>query len=433
MILENISSKQAMFLGFDTLYSFNNIVGVKSDRKGNNKVELDFIKDDLQDAVLQYAKDTLVYVKSNHIKTIYLPTKKALLDKELDGTMSSFCISPSGMNVSIGFDNGKTIIFNNLLGDSLGKFTLFSDGSAVEYIDFLDDEIMLGATKEKIVLISLLKKGAISRIMSDVEIKNIYSQKEKLVYVTAFNEIYFVDLKDIKTPNKFLLEKLASSVVDIKFCNTKNGIFVTTLDSLYFIDIKTKKVTLLKDGFSGIVSMLVDNNDAIYIANDTKVEFISNIFNSENEKVDDLEEKSLEIPKVDTKVRFLTVDDSTTIRLVIRKSILNNFEDVEVAEAVDGVEAMSYLAKNPNIDIIFLDWNMPNMNGDQVVEEISKNPALKHIKIIMATTEGGKDRVKQMISKGVIGYLVKPLKAGSVNPLAQKMIEMVRNERETDV
>jgi len=144
-------------------------------------------------------------------------------------------------------------------------------------------------------------------------------------------------------------------------------------------------------------------------------------------------EESEETDKIDKTIRFLTVDDSTTIRLVIKKSILNNFENVEVGEAIDGVDAMSYLTKHPNTDIIFLDWNMPNMNGDRVVEEIAKRPELKHIKIIMATTEGGKDRVKQMISKGVIGYLVKPLKAGSVNPLAQKMIEMVQKERLANV
>ena len=156
-------------------------------------------------------------------------------------------------------------------------------------------------------------------------------------------------------------------------------------------------------------------------------EFLINPFNlkDENSKIEKPENKKL--------VRFLTVDDSTTIRLVIKRSILNNFEDVEVAEAVDGLDALNYLKKNPKIDIIFLDWNMPNMNGDQVVEEISKIPELKHIKIIMATTEGGKERVKQMISKGVIGYLVKPLRGDSVNPLAQKMIEMVLEEREKDV
>ena len=71
------------------------------------------------------------------------------------------------------------------------------------------------------------------------------------------------------------------------------------------------------------------------------------------------------------------------------------------------------------------------MNGDRVVEEIAKRDELKHIKIIMATTEGGKDKVKQMISKGVIGYLVKPLRAGSVNPLAERMIEMVLEERKS--
>ena len=192
----------------------------------------------------------------------------------------------------------------------------------------------------------------------------------------------------------------------------------------------------LKDSYSAISNLYLDANNSLYVGHKDFIEFIPNPLDMKSDEIvnedsaNNFDNDEIVEVKVDKTVRFLTVDDSTTIRLVIKKSILNNFKDVEVGEATDGLEALQYLKAHPNTDIVFLDWNMPNMNGDVVVEEISKMPELKHLKIIMATTEGGKERVKQMISKGVIGYLVKPLKAGSVNPLAQKMIEMVQEERD---
>jgi len=421
MVFKNISAKEGLFYGTHQLYSYDGESIYSLNKDGSDIKKVDFISENLENVKLKSTKDVVTFIKDNKIIAKYLSSQKTFLEKTLVDPISSFCISPSGMNISLGFTNGKTIIYNNLLGDSLGKFALFTDGSSVEFIDFLDDEIMLGATKEKIILISLLKKGAVSKILSKVEIRAIYPQKNSLIYTTSTNEIYFVDLKDVKNPKTILLTTLEESAVDIKL--NKENLIVALKEKVYTINLKTKKLELLKDGYSNISNLHLLEDNSLYIGDSNSIEFIENPFDTDKKK-------SLETDKI---VRFLTVDDSTTIRLVIKKSILNNFENVEVGEATDGVEALKYLRANPKTDIIFLDWNMPNMNGDVVVEEIAKMPELKHLKIIMATTEGGKERVKQMISKGVIGYLVKPLKAGSVNPLAQKMIEMIHEERAKNV
>ena len=117
------------------------------------------------------------------------------------------------------------------------------------------------------------------------------------------------------------------------------------------------------------------------------------------------------------------------MRLIIKNSIMNNFENVEVFEAADGLKCLEVLSKNPDIDVIFMDWNMPNLNGADTVDKIREIPEYNHIKIIMATTEGAREKVRQMVSKGVKGYLVKPFKPDSVIPLAKKMIEVVEEER----
>jgi two-component system chemotaxis response regulator CheY len=76
-----------------------------------------------------------------------------------------------------------------------------------------------------------------------------------------------------------------------------------------------------------------------------------------------------------------------------------------------------------------MDWNMPNLNGADTVDKIREKEIYKNIKIIMATTEGAKDKVRQMISKGVKGYLVKPFKPETITPLAKKMIEIIKEEK----
>ena len=61
-----------------------------------------------------------------------------------------------------------------------------------------------------------------------------------------------------------------------------------------------------------------------------------------------------------------------------------------------------------NIDIIFLDFNMPNMNGEEVISAVRMNKRWNKTRIIMATTEGSETTVRKLIKKGANGYLVKP-------------------------
>ena len=111
-------------------------------------------------------------------------------------------------------------------------------------------------------------------------------------------------------------------------------------------------------------------------------------------------------------MNLLIVDDSKVMRSIIKNSLLSYFKKpdyakVNIYEAEDGVIAMESIAKE-DIDIIFLDWNMPNMNGEEVIEAVRENPEWNDIQIIMATTEGSKTNVLRAIKKGADGYVVKP-------------------------
>lgn len=118
-------------------------------------------------------------------------------------------------------------------------------------------------------------------------------------------------------------------------------------------------------------------------------------------------------------MNVLIVDDSKIVRRVLTNTIDRYFvapkwsRGCNIFEAEDGLVAMDQMKKH-EIDIILLDWNMPNMNGEEVVEAVRANKEWNKTRIIMATTEGGKESVLKMIKKGANGYMVKPFQQDAI-------------------
>jgi two-component system chemotaxis response regulator CheY len=114
----------------------------------------------------------------------------------------------------------------------------------------------------------------------------------------------------------------------------------------------------------------------------------------------------------ETIMNFLLVDDSKTMRIIQRKA-LAALGEITFAEAADGVEAMAVIAAHPaGFDLIVVDWNMPNMNGLELVTKIRETD--KKTLLIMATTEAEKQRVIDALKAGVNNYVVKPFTADSL-------------------
>lgn len=124
-------------------------------------------------------------------------------------------------------------------------------------------------------------------------------------------------------------------------------------------------------------------------------------------------------------MKILLVDDSGIIRRVFRNALSSMLDEVEFVEAADGVDGMQKLKANSDVEIIFLDVNMPNMKGDAFLEKVRQNPDYNKIKIIMATTEAEKKTVIKMMKLGANGYIVKPFNAESIKnsllPIAERM------------
>jgi two-component system chemotaxis response regulator CheY len=98
------------------------------------------------------------------------------------------------------------------------------------------------------------------------------------------------------------------------------------------------------------------------------------------------------------------VDDSSVMRKIIRR-LLEEVGVLSTQEAADGVEAMALFKAN-GFDLVLTDWNMPNMNGLELVQAIRGTGA--KVPIIMITTEAEKERIALAINAGASDYMVKP-------------------------
>jgi len=107
--------------------------------------------------------------------------------------------------------------------------------------------------------------------------------------------------------------------------------------------------------------------------------------------------------------KFLIVDDSKTMRMMIKNVLNKEFgKNAEIKEAENGRIALNELAKDKEIHLVLLDWNMPELDGYSALVEMRKDPELKQLKVIMVTTEATIDRVKKASKVGLNGYIVKP-------------------------
>ena len=112
-------------------------------------------------------------------------------------------------------------------------------------------------------------------------------------------------------------------------------------------------------------------------------------------------------------MRVLVVDDFATMRRIIR-TILNEIGITNVDEASDGAEALKRLRAR-NYDLLITDWNMPNMDGIELIKTVrndTKQPQL--LPIIMVTANTARELIIQAANAGVNGYIVKPFQANTL-------------------
>ena len=105
-------------------------------------------------------------------------------------------------------------------------------------------------------------------------------------------------------------------------------------------------------------------------------------------------------------MRALVVDDSRAMRLILSRVLRER--GCDVAEAADGREALDALGAGPLPDVLLVDWNMPVMNGLELVQAVRHEAAYAGVRIVMVTTESESTHVMQAIEAGADEYLFKP-------------------------
>ncbi len=103
---------------------------------------------------------------------------------------------------------------------------------------------------------------------------------------------------------------------------------------------------------------------------------------------------------------ILFVEDSPTMRRIIANS-LQRLGYSDIIEAENGVDALEKI-EGKTIDLLVTDWNMPEMNGADLVKNIRAMPEYETLPIVMITTRGMKDDVMTAMKLGVNGYVIKP-------------------------
>jgi two-component system chemotaxis response regulator CheY len=128
----------------------------------------------------------------------------------------------------------------------------------------------------------------------------------------------------------------------------------------------------------------------------------------------------------DMKMKFLVVDDFSTMRRIVR-NLLKELGFLNVDEAEDGAIALGKLT-NEAFDFVVTDWNMPNMDGLTLLQQIRANPQLKHLPVLMITAEAKKENIVAAAQAGASGYIVKPFTAATLSEKLNKIFEKLEKE-----
>ena len=114
---------------------------------------------------------------------------------------------------------------------------------------------------------------------------------------------------------------------------------------------------------------------------------------------------------MDTDMKILVVDDFSTMRRII-KNLLRDLGFTNTSEADDGLTALPML-KTGNFDLLVTDWNMPGMQGIDLLKAVraEDDDKLKNIPVLMVTAEQKKEQIVEAAQAGVNGYIVKPFTA----------------------
>jgi two-component system chemotaxis response regulator CheY len=122
-------------------------------------------------------------------------------------------------------------------------------------------------------------------------------------------------------------------------------------------------------------------------------------------------------------MKILIVDDFSTMRRII-KNLLRDLGYNNTQEADDGNTALPML-KGGGFDFLVTDWNMPGMQGIDLLKAVRADPELASLPVMMVTAEQKREQIVEAAQAGVNGYIVKPFTAQTLKEKIDKIFERV--------
>jgi len=123
-------------------------------------------------------------------------------------------------------------------------------------------------------------------------------------------------------------------------------------------------------------------------------------------------------------MKILIVDDFSTMRRIV-KNLLRDLGFNNTQEADDGLTALPMLKKG-GFDFVVTDWNMPGMQGIDLLKHIRADDELKHLPVLMITAEAKREQIIEAAQAGVNGYIVKPFTAATLKEKLDKIFERMQ-------
>jgi two-component system chemotaxis response regulator CheY len=105
--------------------------------------------------------------------------------------------------------------------------------------------------------------------------------------------------------------------------------------------------------------------------------------------------------------KALVVDDSRTVRTILAKSLKEL--GFEVLEAENGLEALKVIEfEKATVNLILLDWDMPEMNGLELLKRLRQSPEFSSLVVVMVTAETEMSHIAEALEAGANEYVMKP-------------------------
>jgi CheY-like chemotaxis protein len=119
--------------------------------------------------------------------------------------------------------------------------------------------------------------------------------------------------------------------------------------------------------------------------------------------------------------RILVVDDSPAIRKLVGFTL--EFEGYEVVMAEDGAKALEQLRGDQIFDLALVDIIMPNMGGLEFMQNVRKDDTHKHLRLVVLSTEGREEDIRNGTRAGADSYLVKPFQPPVLLAKVKEMLQ----------